>query len=1046
MFITLSKLGKIGYNSPYFKVGGPLPGETISNQSIAFGGLTLANAGGAKAISSLGAEIEFVSVDSVVSGDGANWAVSNGRLIRNSGTPASSHGAVLRCTTALGQIDVTIAASGTVEESNLAVAYSVISDAQLVAVMAISTANLSGKQILLRAVSEYAWVWTQWSNRAFSPSLQVRSHSLSNRAQFRVGNKVLDSAKNLMFDCIKFYGPFVPGVDNPALSALSLTHTTDGLKFNRCEFFGNIREHIAAGTPEIYARSWREFFGGDGASALAGEGLSITNCQFHDMKRVNTFYLDGTGKFRFLGNHIHNFGSDASIFSGRPGVECLIAFNTASDVLIQPTIQHLVTSIDMANKKFTIAGEDFAPLNDNLSINIGTQTTTPPGGMNLPGVGGGNDYAAKVTAIGGGQTEITFTSGALTITSVGVNVYINKEPTHADGFQFIPGTSLEDTASTAQNIKLILNDLYIPALPNVTWPQVLFMEDVAMQPQMLASVDVDNNRMTVPGYLGAPGASVNMSLGIYSGVYPGGMSYGIVYPCTIVSSGHDPDTTVLQFGVDITSAGTNVYLYSSLFIGMAATKGESHYDGAVVALNRGWGGAFNGMTIAAPINCLLAGNSMIEADDAPNSPKIFLGDSWGWGGYDNTIIQNVASSVSADPKVLRTIIGGNYNLGKAGYAGSGLFVGTGGYQPDNLEEFQAAYTRTDLVGTWDKNAFTWDVPLINAVTLPAFTDKTGANLNEVTASAPVQINTILNSSGEASAYGAMVSVLAGSEFRITNDEAGSSVVTNWTSTPAIITSGKWLWLRKAAAGSALTAVTTRVQVGLAKATWTLTSKAVTTGLIASMSKDISAGEGNSFDLTGIGLQENDFVLLWGAHASNTTRLSGMVVTQSGWTTATDRFSNDTNDTSFRLFYKKMGAVPDTVVQLPLANGSDGRVIGLEVWRGIDPTTPFDVVPVATGGLNSRIPDPTAVTPVTAGAKIIVIAACAHKELTKPELTASYLAQSIKKQSAGSTYAISTFSGSIDWTSGAYDPAAMTISGDNVDDSWASVTFALRPAV
>lgn len=118
----------------------PLP---IEDQVIEFGALTLSSAGGAKAIASDGSEVDITSVTGV-SGVTSGWTHSGGRLIRTTGTPAASNGAVLSCGTSLGTINVTI--------STIANGWSVASDAELKA--AAEHASLAyGDTIYIRNVT-----------------------------------------------------------------------------------------------------------------------------------------------------------------------------------------------------------------------------------------------------------------------------------------------------------------------------------------------------------------------------------------------------------------------------------------------------------------------------------------------------------------------------------------------------------------------------------------------------------------------------------------------------------------------------------------------------------------------------------------------------------------------------------------------------------------------------------------------------------------------------------------------------------------------------
>lgn len=106
--------------------GGGASVTTIAPQTLRFGALTPANTGGAQLRDDTGALIPVTGVVSTVSGDGSGWTAAGGRLVRTTATPASSNGAVLRCTHAGGAVDVTIATDAwtydIVETADLAVA------------------------------------------------------------------------------------------------------------------------------------------------------------------------------------------------------------------------------------------------------------------------------------------------------------------------------------------------------------------------------------------------------------------------------------------------------------------------------------------------------------------------------------------------------------------------------------------------------------------------------------------------------------------------------------------------------------------------------------------------------------------------------------------------------------------------------------------------------------------------------------------------------------------------------------------------------------
>jgi len=84
------------------------PPAVVAAQTLSFGALTPAGAGGAELRAVDGSRVAVTGVASVVSGDGAGWTAQAGRLVRTTATPASSNGAVLSVTHAGGAANVTL--------------------------------------------------------------------------------------------------------------------------------------------------------------------------------------------------------------------------------------------------------------------------------------------------------------------------------------------------------------------------------------------------------------------------------------------------------------------------------------------------------------------------------------------------------------------------------------------------------------------------------------------------------------------------------------------------------------------------------------------------------------------------------------------------------------------------------------------------------------------------------------------------------------------------------------------------------------------------
>lgn len=153
------------------------------------------------------------------------------------------------------------------------------------------------------------------------------------------------------------------------------------------------------------------------------------------------------------------------------------------------------------------------------------------------------------------------------------------------------------------------------------------------------------------------------------------------------------------------------------------------------------------------------------------------------------------------------------------------------------------------------------------------------------------------------------------------------------------------------------------------------------------------------------------------------------------------------DACLDVSYKFMGSPPDTTFTLPSTGGVDyAQRYTVQVFRGVDPTTPMDATAVSAteSGVSNR-PNPGSITPVTAGAWVLICgggAALTGASYTAP---ANFATDFLKGNTADSVDATVGSGYWQDWTSGAVDPAGYTGGSVNFSNSWAAYTLALRPA-
>ena len=192
--------------------------------------------------------------------------------------------------------------------------------------------------------------------------------------------------------------------------------------------------------------------------------------------------------------------------------------------------------------------------------------------------------------------------------------------------------------------------------------------------------------------------------------------------------------------------------------------------------------------------------------------------------------------------------------------------------------------------------------------------------------------------------------------------------------------------------------------------------------------------------------EGDLVVVTVSVGTQARQPTIAISTPSGYTALTaQRTTTTTYDTNVQTCYKVMGSTPDTAVTIPPSgNTADGIAYAIQVFRGVDPTTPMDTAATYATGTGSSSPNPAAITPVTAGAWILCCVGTAAQ--TGPTSFSSAPFTNIISARGADTNDGSVGSGYYTgWTSGSYDPATWGGGLTNAANSWGATTLALRPA-
>ena len=148
-------------------------------------------------------------------------------------------------------------------------------------------------------------------------------------------------------------------------------------------------------------------------------------------------------------------------------------------------------------------------------------------------------------------------------------------------------------------------------------------------------------------------------------------------------------------------------------------------------------------------------------------------------------------------------------------------------------------------------------------------------------------------------------------------------------------------------------------------------------IFADSTSSTGTGSNLSVNLTNItDLREDDFVLVFAGvgHGSNTT----ISTSSTGWTSIGGVSVNHNNSVSANIFYKFMGATPDTSFTMIPNRSSNCLGIIAFVFRNVNQANPLDVTPTTTAFEGSAVPQPPDITPTSSPVMYICAGASGHR--------------------------------------------------------------------
>jgi hypothetical protein len=167
-------------------------------------------------------------------------------------------------------------------------------------------------------------------------------------------------------------------------------------------------------------------------------------------------------------------------------------------------------------------------------------------------------------------------------------------------------------------------------------------------------------------------------------------------------------------------------------------------------------------------------------------------------------------------------------------------------------------------------------------------------------------------------------------------------------------------------------------------------------------------------------------------------------TSNGYTRLYISYQDSTNDASMLIDYKFMGATPDTQYGYYGTGGNiNAQACLCQVWRNVDPVTPFDVPYEAAVFSGDAYPDPPPITTLTENSVVLQIAAAARSSTVSKTMPAN-MTDPIFIEDYGMSYRVGLgTSRKLMPEPGVFDPDAWTGGASSSGDTWIAVTLALR---
>lgn len=191
---------------------------------------------------------------------------------------------------------------------------------------------------------------------------------------------------------------------------------------------------------------------------------------------------------------------------------------------------------------------------------------------------------------------------------------------------------------------------------------------------------------------------------------------------------------------------------------------------------------------------------------------------------------------------------------------------------------------------------------------------------------------------------------------------------------------------------------------------------------------------------------DDYVIVFGTASSGVD--SDVTISDGTYgAIGTDIYQSDTFKINTNVFAKVQGGTPDTSVSINgSGNTTGGNSAVAVVLRGVDTTTPLDVAVQQGGSLNTALANALSITPSTAGAWIIAGGGISQDLMPGTFTGPANMTDYHQEEAVGSSRGNVTWAAlKTDWSSGAFDPDALTGGDESTSYAFGAFTIAVRPA-